>query len=509
MASVKIEFSQFGDFDYFSVVRSESPINTSSMPAPIATNLKSMFYLDESISLNKNYYYIVVAHKDSSTQLSEEVLVYTGGGDAFYAQTVLIIEAKPKNNLDYSSELANEINAPTNIKLVGSTAKVTRALNNNTRTAELRYGYISTTIPQLGLNDFTLEIKFIPTLFGSPEWGRLFQIGANGSYGGFVVARHSSSNPMSLISHTTGSPIDRTFYNETSIFVSNNKYNHICVMRRNGVFYYFINGARVAQVSDATSYPIDQTSLSIGNNLNGTEYLGMVFGSARLSTSAIYDNEGFLYDSNAFELNDTTALLINLNQDVLVDSSTYARNLSVIGLNVSAPNLYESGSIRLDSSSSLSAAITPIGLSDFTSECFVFIHSKPQYYGRLMQFGNNSTDGGIFLVIIPDTYTGVFDLHKNGYKNIAAGYSLPDKSWAHLCVMRRSGIFYLFINGVRIAISNDYLDYSVTPSTIYFGANDYNSEQADISLSGVRLTLAARYSVSGFDRPSSKYYTEV
>lgn len=510
MASIRIEFSQFGDFDYFSVIRSEAPIDKSSMPAAIATNLKTMFYLDDSIELGKTYYYIVIAHRGAYQELSDEVFSYTGYGDPFYNQTTIVIEAKPTNNLDYSTVVSNQAYTPATINLSGNGYSAKPLLDGD-RWIKISQGYIRADIPKLGVEDFTLEIKCIPINNGSYQWGRVFQIGRNGSYGGFVLARFNLENPMRLTCETTGSPIYLNFYNNPAHTLQEGKYVHICVMRKDGIFYSFIDGVLKAAASDpnAKTYSIDQTVLSIGDNLSNGERLNLVIGSMRLSTSAIYPTEGFISDLNLLQENPTTALLINPTQSNIIDSSSSARALSVSGSGTSAPILYDDGLISLDNYSKMQASIAPLGVSDFTAELFVYIHTRSSNYGRIMQFGNNGANGGIFIALIPNSANAIFQIHNGNYVNAIPTYSIHIGAWFHLCVMRKDGTFHLFVNGVKAA-SSDIIhnSYNVSADKIHFGANQSNTEPSDISISGVRLTKLARYLVGGFEPPTKKHDTE-
>lgn len=73
MAGVRIEFAQFGDFDSFSIYRSDTPMNVSSLPAPIATGLSTMYYVDDTVVEGLTYHYRVSVARGSDTMLSDEV----------------------------------------------------------------------------------------------------------------------------------------------------------------------------------------------------------------------------------------------------------------------------------------------------------------------------------------------------------------------------------------------------------------------------------------------------
>lgn len=73
MAGVRIEFAQFGSFDSFSIYRSNTPMNVNNLPAPIATGLATMYYVDDTVVEGLTYHYRVSVARGSDTMLSDEV----------------------------------------------------------------------------------------------------------------------------------------------------------------------------------------------------------------------------------------------------------------------------------------------------------------------------------------------------------------------------------------------------------------------------------------------------
>ena len=84
MSAIHIEFSQFGDFDSFDIFRSDSIINTQSLPPPIATNLKSMYYADKTVIEGQGYYYLIRVNKGNESLLSEQFYAQAIAGDFYW-----------------------------------------------------------------------------------------------------------------------------------------------------------------------------------------------------------------------------------------------------------------------------------------------------------------------------------------------------------------------------------------------------------------------------------------
>lgn len=73
MAGLRLEFAQFGDFDNFSIYRSDTPMDVNSLPAPIATGLATMHYVDDAVVDGATYYYRVSVSRGADNQTSDEV----------------------------------------------------------------------------------------------------------------------------------------------------------------------------------------------------------------------------------------------------------------------------------------------------------------------------------------------------------------------------------------------------------------------------------------------------
>lgn len=75
MAGLRIEFAQFGDFDSFSIYRSDTPMDINNLPPPIASALSTMYYVDATVVKGKYYFYRVGVTRAGYNQLSDEVFI--------------------------------------------------------------------------------------------------------------------------------------------------------------------------------------------------------------------------------------------------------------------------------------------------------------------------------------------------------------------------------------------------------------------------------------------------
>ena len=78
MAGIRLEWAQFGDFDSFDVIRSNTSmigVADAALPSPIATNLKTMYYVDTTVVEGGTYYYKFRVWRDGIALVSDEVVI--------------------------------------------------------------------------------------------------------------------------------------------------------------------------------------------------------------------------------------------------------------------------------------------------------------------------------------------------------------------------------------------------------------------------------------------------
>ena len=76
MAGIRLEWAQFGDFDSFEVIRSDTSMASvadADLPSPIASNLKTMYFVDTTVTVGNTYYYKVRAWRDGVGVVSTEI----------------------------------------------------------------------------------------------------------------------------------------------------------------------------------------------------------------------------------------------------------------------------------------------------------------------------------------------------------------------------------------------------------------------------------------------------
>lgn len=85
MAGVRIQWAKFGKVDSFNIYRSETPIDISAPPPPIATDVVDCDYWDITIVQNKLYYYTVASILGLELAWSDTVIsVFTKNTDFIF-----------------------------------------------------------------------------------------------------------------------------------------------------------------------------------------------------------------------------------------------------------------------------------------------------------------------------------------------------------------------------------------------------------------------------------------
>lgn len=74
MAGIRLEFAQFGHFDYFNIYRSLTSTNIEDLGEPIGTS-STMYYEDSTVEPSLSYFYRVGVVRDLVEEFSEEINV--------------------------------------------------------------------------------------------------------------------------------------------------------------------------------------------------------------------------------------------------------------------------------------------------------------------------------------------------------------------------------------------------------------------------------------------------
>lgn len=241
--------------------------------------------------------------------------------------------------------------------------------------------------------------------------------------------------------------------------------------------------------------------------------------------TSYYDNNDYILtmvedglpSDPALYMDSYTRLLLHMEMATLGDSSSYAQSITKVGNVTRSTNYkkfgdysayFDGGGDRLTVASDSSLYL---GTDDFTIDFWVFPINGGHggTWARLVQFGNNSTNGGLWIVccssenptrIRIDTYTGSYQ-SPIAYSDT----TLPNTTWTHVALVRKDGSFYLYFDGISVGSSSAYTSYEIILNPIYIGTNNTSGESFYGYIDEMRISVGVARWDGEFTPPSSKY----
>ena len=237
------------------------------------------------------------------------------------------------------------------------------------------------------------------------------------------------------------------------------------------------------------------------------------------SVGAIVNDLEKISDEKSFDtLIDKVDLLIfadsaTFPSTAITDSSKTQKTLTKLGnVQIVSPTEYaknyDDGWLKFDGSGDgLRATLTALGTADFTFECFASMYAgSSKASGRILHIGDTAAGTIIFHRYLSTNQLAVTLINSSGYNTfITTTNTFVSGTKYHLCFMRKSGVFYVVIDGVVWGSSSAFIDFNITKTPLYIGSNNTATEELSAYMSSIRLTRHARYNTSGFTPPSFKF----
>lgn len=266
MAGIRLEWAQFGDFDSFDVLRSNSPMDINSLPSPIATNLPTMYHVDITVVEGATYYYRVVAWRDGVSKVSEEIQLKASSGDPHWDKVVSLLHFDDETNpwKDVTGKLWSAVG---NVKLAagkwGSSARGILAPGTNLIMSPNTDGIFN--LP----GQFTFECWFQHSNSANP-YRNIFAGGSASTPGGLSVAVTNKSSIVvdaMYVANILSTPFD-----------VGDAWHHLAVTRdSDNVIRLFLNGVLLSQIVSTSSFSFSTSGYAhILNHPNGGGSVGCV-----------------------------------------------------------------------------------------------------------------------------------------------------------------------------------------------------------------------------------------
>jgi hypothetical protein len=282
------------------------------------------------------------------------------------------------------------------------------------------------------------------------------------------------------------------------------------VSNTNGTYDIYRDTSYITNYKNLTPYSAGNTGTTWtdASVISGTTYYYVIVSNYNSSASLI--SRCFeVYAGNTPSRYDTN--ILNISTSYNSDNTLQYIDDQYSPPIISSVSQTKQNYIKLTNGYLQSSYAAPIGISDFTFE-IVF---KPlmtyadSYSPKLFLLGNgaavptNLTD----LYIEQVQYTSNrfrMGYYNNGWYLTEFDYNFTNQ-WYNLCMMRASGVVYIFINGVLILTNNPLSSLSFSCTNIKIGQT--SGDPLTMYIDGYRFTQGvARYSTSGYT-PSYPFQT--
>jgi hypothetical protein len=292
-----------------------------------------------------------------------------------------------------------------------------------------------------------------------------------------------------------------------------NTWTHVAFVINSGSFYLYVNGVSVGSVTGVGTQNYDSTTLVIGGIKQNGSYTNQVFNgyisNLRTTNTAVYTG-AFTPTTTPLTAVANTQLLCNFTNAGIIDNAMM-NNLETFGdAKISTTQSKFGGtSMYFDGTGDYlyvpSNINNALGTGDFTLECWVNATSIPSDVGIFESRTNGigATANGFTLTAFSSS---VIRIYSNGVLISSTGTTYVG-TWCHVAVVRSSGIWNLYINGVSQGTNSASRDLTNTDAVI--GAGRYASDSTPNAffpgyIDDFRITKGyARYT-SNFTPPTSQ-----
>lgn len=505
MSSINVSWSDSSMVEYYNLYRSTTSINISTLPIPIISNIADKFYNDTDVINGQTYYYIVESILRGQHKFSEQIIVVAS--DTINLE--LYISGESKNSDDtkitnYSSVYKNII-PRYDTKIVSS------------HMIESGFSYLSNcrlsyTDTNLGLSDFTAELWVNPRVINS-MYAPFLSIGDNGINGLVNLSTYvSMSEAKARIEIYNGAYTTIVTSNKTLNY--DNVYRHLCIMRKSGIFYLFVDGELQGSSNAYTTFNVTGSNVYVmGNNENSSTF-NSYFGSHRLTKLARYDTQGFQklkadYKENIIDdpFYESVSCLIKCKNNSFIDVSNNNKIINEIGTRTIFPApVLTNGMVYIDGTADyFTTEIEPLRTTDFTFEMWISpANLQSSDWNRIFEIGAETQLGYIALYNVSNSNPLILSIYVNdsGTAKMLLSGTVPliNNEFNHVAIMRKSGIFYLFVNGAVSGTPHLYQVYDMTHKNLIFGTrnNNIGSNIFKGCYSNIRLTKRAILNTNGF-----------
>ena len=298
MSSINLTWSADGQIDSYSIYRSEYFIDAANLPTAFAAGITSKSYSDATVIQGKTYCYRAESVKNSVKKISQNVAIDT----VLTANELLIFAdaaSYPSSSFVDSSVKASAVTAVGGIQMINTQPKLYDegwVYFNNTGDYATSNKYLTANLQSaLNTSEFTFECFVKPDYAKSAPTSRIFAVGTHSTDGMLSISKAGNPWVLSIDAYNGGWSLGTVV--ATPPPIPNGEIRHICLMRKAGIFYAFVDGVLSVTKSDITTFSLNQTNVFIGTHLfdsdTSFDSFGGYMSSIRLTRFARYIETGF------------------------------------------------------------------------------------------------------------------------------------------------------------------------------------------------------------------------
>ena len=333
-----------------------------------------------------------------------------------------------------------------------------------------------------GTGDLTIEMWVYPT-----------SLAPDGAYAGLIDARIASASTSWTIGlfvsagtmyafmgiGTSGNPIGTNS-------IALNAWTHIAWTRQSSTFKIFVNGVVDYTGSETRAIDAGGTSQTIGrHNETGRYYRGYLTNVRIVKGTAVYTTAFIPTVPLSNITNTSLLLLVNSDATKITDSSTSPVTLTnnggvsysstIIPSASNAAGTRASGSLVFNGSSYVrypTNAAWAFGGGNFTVECWFYQTAYPgTNQGGSLVYLWHSGPGRSFAMYASYNGVGGIGASWNTSGGMSGGPATSLNTWYHAAFVRNGASFYLYLNGVQVAIAAA-VTLVTSSDPLFIGANN-------------------------------------
>jgi hypothetical protein len=288
----------------------------------------------------------------------------------------------------------------------------------------------------------------------------------------------------------------------TTAAVNYNEWNHVALVRSSGVTRIYANGVSGATYSDSNNYT-STTGLTVSADYNSNTYLfkGYMSDVRAVKGTAVYTSN-FTPPTAPLTAVTNTKLLLNMADGQAIDSAAQ-NNLTLYGDAKISSTQSKFGGTSMYFDGTGDYAYIPdgfpaFGTGDLTIEFWINPSNVTNNKVSLYDARDNQSDSPI----VWQNNAGIYLFAASDRIIISSGLSVG--TWAHVALVRSSGVYKLYLDGTASGTTYANTD-SLVAKDLYI-AGRYTADTAFYNgyIDDFRISSMARY-VSNFTPPTEPF----